>query len=205
MRSEDLHMNHLTIRSSAPCSLNYLVLMQNIFENSHNKDSERPLFPYVDSAKWGLLQGEAFKKTFREVWNEAVHKNRQNSLYDHHGILELESNFYQRLFEDNDHGHYGFVESVKLFSSWWGGLYGQMAIERVCDDPIQTMYWKLAESIEPIDDVTINRQLILNIVYDKPMYGSTMAGSWYSVVHVEEVLMNCRGIVQRLLDCCEHE
>lgn len=205
MRSEDLHKNHFSIISSAPCSLNYLVFMQNIYENSQREGNERPLFPYVDSSKWGLLQGETFKETFREVWNEAVHKNMQNSTYDHHGIIELDSDFYQRLFEDNDNGSFGFSESLKSFSSWWGGIYGQMAVERVCDGPIQNIYWKLAESITPIDDQTINRLMILNIVYDKPLYGGKIADSWYSVLHVEEVFINWRKVVPRLLNCCERK
>lgn len=202
MREEDLNKNHLTIRSSAPHALNYLVFMQNIFENSRNIDNQRPLFPYVDSSKWGLLQGEEFKMTFRDVWDEAVNENMQNCLYDHNGILELETKFYQRLFEDNDNGRFGFAESVKLFLSWWGGLYGQMAVERVCDNHIQNIYWKLSESIKPIDDMTINRQLILNIVYEKPLYGGMMSSPWYSVLHIEDVFINWRELVAKLLDCC---
>ncbi|MFJ7735078.1 group-specific protein [Lysinibacillus sp. NPDC097287] len=205
MRGEDLNKNHLTIRSSAPYSLNYLVFIQNIFENSQNVDNQRPLFPYVDSSQWGLLQGVEFKITFKELWNEAVNKNMKNSLYDHNGIFELEPEFYQRLFEDDDNGRFGYSESVKLFLSWWGGIYGQMAVERVCVDHIQNIYWKLSESIKPIDDMTLNRQLILNIVYEKPLYGGTMFGSRYAVLHTEEVFINWREIATRLLDCCEDQ
>lgn len=205
MPSENSNKNHLSIRSNAPYSLNYLVFMQNIYENSQNINSQMPLFPYVDSSKWGLLQGEEFKTVFRCVWNEAVNKNMQDSLYDHNGILELESKFYQRLFEDNNQGSFGFSESVKLFLSWWGGIYGQMAVERVCDGSIQNIYWKLSESIKPIDDMAINRQLILDIVYDKPLHGGTMSGPWYSVLHVEEVFINWQVLATKLLDCCEND
>lgn len=205
IRREDLHKNHLTIRSSAPCSLNYLVCMQNIYENSQNEGNQRPLFPYVDSSKWGLLQGDAFKETFREVWNEAVHKNMKNSLYDYHGVLDQEPELYQRLFENNSQGRFGFAESVKLFLSWWSGIYGQMAVERVCDDSIQNIYWKLTETLTPIDDLTINRRLFLHIVYDKPLYGGKMTDSWYSVLHVEEVFIKWQEVVPRLLECCEYK
>lgn len=205
MRGEDLNKNHLNIRSSAPYSLNYLVFMQNIYENSQNGDNQRPLFPYVDSSKWGLLHGEEFITTFKVVWNEAVNENMKNCYYDHNGILELNPEFYQRLFEDNDQGRFGYAESVKLFLSWWNGIYGQMAVERVCMDHIQNIYWKLSESIKPIDDMTLNRQLILNIVYEKPLYGGTMSGSRYAVLHTEEVFINWREIATRLLDCCEDQ
>ncbi|WP_078544841.1 hypothetical protein [Litchfieldia alkalitelluris] len=68
---------------NAPYSLNYLIYVQNIFLNSRNQDSKNPLFPYVDSSNWGILE-EEYEKTYKEVWKEALNKNYDSETYDHH-------------------------------------------------------------------------------------------------------------------------
>ena len=95
----EIENNPFIMEVNAPYSLNYLVFIQNVFENGNNKNRENPLFPYVDSSRWGILQNEFFTKTFKEVWNEVVSENVDNRMYDHSRIFEFESPLYQRLFE----------------------------------------------------------------------------------------------------------
>ncbi|MCA1057548.1 hypothetical protein LCL96_01285 [Rossellomorea aquimaris] len=52
------------IEVNAPYLLNYLIYVQNIYLNSKNQDRETPLFPYVDSSKWGILDSQ-FEQTYK--------------------------------------------------------------------------------------------------------------------------------------------
>lgn len=118
---------------NAPYSLNYLIYVQNIYLNSKNQDRETPLFPYVDSSKWGILDDE-FEQTYKEVWEETLNNNFNSGKYDHNGILDFDKVLFQKLFKNNGTGFFGYSESVKSFLAWWDGIYGKIAIEGVFDE-----------------------------------------------------------------------
>ncbi|MEK5038500.1 group-specific protein [Sporosarcina sp. FSL K6-3457] len=198
----EMENNSFIMEVNAPYSLNYLVFMQNIFENSKNSDGIRPLFPYVDSSRWGLLQNENFTNTFREIWNEVIGKNKR--LDDHSSMLENENTLYQRLFENNENGRFGYSESIKLFLSWWDGIYGNIAIQKVFDDEsMNKIYWELSKLIEPTTDITITRRLKIDLVYDQQLLKGKMADSWYVVVPIEDIFVLKPQLVPSLLKSCE--
>lgn len=193
----EIENNPFVMEVDAPYSLNYLVFIQNVFKNSKNRDGIKPLFPYVDSSRWGLLQNEDFTNIFREIWNEVIHKN------NHSSMLENESTLYQRLFENNENGRFGYSESVKLFVSWWDGIYGNIAIQKVFDDEsMNRIYWELSKSIEPTTDMTINRRLKIDLVYDNQLLAGKMIGSWYVVVPIEDIFVRKPQLMPNLLKSC---
>jgi hypothetical protein len=184
---------------NAPCSLNYLITIQNIYLNSKNKDEESPLFPYVDSSNWGILE-EEFEETFSEVWQEAVDKNSDNPMYDHNGVFHFDKELYQKLFKNNQSGSFGYSESVKFFLAWWNGLYGKIAIEGVFDyDRMEKIYKELSASIES------DRRLRIHLIYDKPVLTGKSERSWYAVVPIEDVFISKKRpeLLSNLLKCCK--
>lgn len=195
---EELHSG-FEMEVNAPYSLNYLIMIQNIYLNSKNKDSKNPLFPYVDCSGWGML-GREFEETFTEVWKAAVDKNPQDSLYDHNGIFHIDQELYRSLFKNNETGAFGFSESVKFFLAWWNGFYGKIAIEGVFDhDRMDKVYKELSASIE------VNKRLRIHLIYDKPLLTEKCERSWYTVLPIEDVFLIKKRpeIISNLLKCCE--
>ena len=187
------------IEVNAPYSLNYLIMIQNIYLNSKNKDCERPLFPYVDHSNWGIIEGE-FEEVFTEVWKEAVDKNSRDHMYDHNGVLHFDKELYRRLFKDNETGSFGYSESVKFFLGWWEGFHGKLAIEGVFDhDRMEKVYKELAALVK------IDKRLRIHLVYDKPVLAGRSEKSWYEVVAIEDVFIPKKRpeLLSNLLKCCK--
>ncbi|TDL82422.1 group-specific protein [Peribacillus frigoritolerans] len=184
---------------NAPYSLNYLIYVQNIYINSENQDRENPLFPYVESATWGLVEGE-FENIFTEVWNEAVKKNYHSGLYDHNGTLELDKTLYQKLFKDNETGEFGYSESVKSFVTWWNGIYGRISIESVFDENrMNKVYTELSRSLN------VNKRLKINLIYDNPLLTENTYSTWYAVLPIEDIFNSRKRseVISKLFKCCE--
>lgn len=195
---EEYH-NGFEMEVNAPCSLNYLITIQNIYLNSKNKDCEIPLFPYFDSSNWGILD-EEFEETFSKVWQEAVDKNSNDPMYDHNGIFHFDKELYQKLFKNNESGFIGYSESVKFFLAWWNGLYGKMAIEGVFDhDRMEKVYKELSATIES------ERRLRIHLIYDKPVLTSNSERPWFAVVQIEDVFISNKRpeLISTLLKCCK--
>lgn len=184
---------------NAPYSLNYLIAVQNIYLNSKNKERERPLFPYVDGSKWGILDVD-FEKTFTEVWTEAIDKNSQSSLYDHNGVFDFDKDLYQKLFENNETGAFGYSESIKFFQTWWSGVFGKIAIESVIDeDRMNKVYRELSTSIDT------NKRLRVHLIYDRPLSTLKCEGPWYAVLPIEDIFIPKKRpeVLSNLLKCCK--
>jgi hypothetical protein len=184
---------------TAPYSLNYLMTIQNLYLNSKNRDCERPLFPYVDSSSWGILE-EEFEEAFAEVWQEAVDKNSDDPMYDHNGVLQFDNELYQKLFQNNECGSFGYLESVKFFLSWWSGFHGKIAIEAVFDhDRMEKVYKELSASIKN------DKRLRIHLIYDKPVLTSRSERSWYEVVAIEDVFISKKRpeLLSNLIKCCK--
>ena len=180
---------------NAPYSLNFLIMIQNIYLNSKNKDCQSPLFPYIDRSNWGFLE-EDFEETFAEVWKEAVDKNSKNYMYDHNGVLQLDKELYQKLFQDNESG---YSESVKFFLAWWNGFHGKIAIEAVFDhDKMEKVYKELAASIK------IDKRLRIHLVYEKTVLAVRSERPWYAVVAIEEIFIHKKRpkLISELLKSC---
>ncbi|ESU33387.1 hypothetical protein G3A_06490 [Bacillus sp. 17376] len=196
---EEEYQSGFEMEVNAPYSLNYLITIQNIYLNSKNKDAERPLFPYVDSSTWGILEGE-FEETFAEVWKASVEKNSRDHMYDHNGILQFDKELYQKLFKKNESGSFGYSESVKSFLAWWNGLHGKIAIEGVFDhDKMEKVYKELSASIET------NKRLRIHLIYDNPVLAARSERSWYAVVAIGDVFIPKKRpeLLSNLLMCCK--
>ncbi|MBT2695675.1 group-specific protein [Bacillus sp. ISL-55] len=196
---QEVYNSGFEMEVTAPYSLNYLMTIQNLYLNSKNKESERPLFPYVDSSNWGILE-EDFEETFAAVWQEAVDQNSQNHMYDHNGALEFDKAIYQKLFKKNESGSFGYSESVKFFLAWWNGLYGKMAIEGMFDlDRMEEVYKELSASIK------IDKRLRIHLVYDKTVLTGRSERPWYAVVPIEDVFIPGKRpeLLANLLKCCK--
>lgn len=184
---------------NAPYSLNYLIMIQNIYLNSKNREEEGPLFPYVNTSTWGILDKE-FEGIFTEVWKVAVDKNSQDHMYDHNGVFHLDNEVYQKLFYKNEAGAFGYSESVKFFLAWWSGIHGKIAIEAVFDhDRMDKVYRELSHSIK------INKRLRIHLIYDKSVLTGRSERSWYAVVPIEDVFIHKRRpqLLSNLLNSCK--
>lgn len=189
------------IEVNAPYSLNYLIYVQNIFLNSRNQDRETPLFPYVDSSKWGILDGE-FEQTYKEVWEETLNNNYLSGMYDHNGILDFDKALFQKLFENNETGVFGYLESVKSFLAWWDGIYGKIAIEGIFDeDRMNKIYKELSKSINA------DKRLKIDLIYDRPILTGQSESSWYAILTIQDVFAfrykQRPEVISNLLKCCE--
>jgi hypothetical protein len=187
------------IEVNAPYSLNYLIYVQNIYLNSKNQDSGTPLFPYLDSSTWGILDGE-FEQTYKEVWEETLNNNYNSGMYDHNGILDFDKALFQKLFENNEIGVFGYLESVKSFLAWWDGIYGRIAIEGVFDDDrMNKVYRELSESIN------VDKRLKIDLIYDRPFLTGQSESSWYAVLPIEDVFRYKQRpeVISTLLKCCK--
>lgn len=197
--SQEEYRSGFEMEVNAPYSLNYLIAIQNIYLNSKNKDSERPLFPYIDRSTWGFVE-DGFEETFAEVWEAAVEKNSHDHMYDHNGVLQFDKKLYQKLFVDNESGSFGFSESVKFFSAWWDGFHGKIAIEAVFDhDKMEKVYNELAASVK------IDKRLRVHLVYDKPVLVGRSERPWYEVAAIEEVFIPNKHpeLLSKLLKSCQ--
>lgn len=184
---------------NAPYSLNYLIYVQNIYLNSKNQERDTPLFPYVDSSKWGILDDE-FEQTYKEVWVETLNNNYNSGKYDHNGILNFDKALFQKLFENNGTGFFGYSESVKSFLAWWDGIYGKIAIEGVFDDDrMNKIYRELSESINA------DKRLKIDLIYDRPVLTGQSESSWYAVLPIEDIFRYKQRpeVISNLLKCCE--
>lgn len=184
---------------NAPYSLNYLIMIQNIYLNSKNREEEGPLFPYVNTSTWGILD-KKFEETFTEVWEAAVDKNSQDHMYDHNGVFHLDKELYQKLFYKNEAGAFGYSESVKFFLAWWNGFHGKIAIEAVFDhDKMEKVYKELASYIK------IDKRLRIHLVYDKTVLADRDDHSWYAVMPIEDVFITKKRpeLLSYLLKCCQ--
>ncbi len=199
---EDIHEgvgSGFEMEVNAPYSLNYLIFVQNIYLNNHMKNKGNPLFPYLDSSTWGIVK-EDFEKTYKKLWQKAVHNNSQSGLYDHNGIFDFDQALYQKLFEGNEKGKFGYAESVKSFLAWWEGIYGKIAIEKVFDDDrMNKVYRELSATLK------VNKRLKIDLIYDKQSLTEQAQRSWYSVLPIEDIFNQKRSseIVSNLLKSCE--
>jgi hypothetical protein len=187
------------IEVNAPYSLNYLIFVQNIYLNSKNQDRDTPLFPYLDSSKWGIIDGE-FKQTYKEVWEETLNNNNNSGMYDHNGILDFDKALFQKMFEDNETGFFGYSESVKSFLAWWNGIYGKIAIEGVFDDDRMNKIYR-----ELSDTINANKRLKIDLIYDRPFLTGQSENSWYAVLPIEDVFRykHRTEVISNLVKCCE--
>lgn len=198
IQEESVHRG-FEMEVNAPFSLNYLIYVQNIYINSEKQNRENPLFPYVDSSTWGLIEDE-FKDIFTEVWNEAVNKNGQSGLYDHNGILDLDEQLYQKLFKDNETGLFGYSESVKSFVTWWSGIYGKVSIESVFDENrLNEVYKELSKSL------IVSKRLRIDLIYDNPVLTENTSSSWYAILPIEDIFNPRKkaDVISKLINCCE--
>lgn len=191
--------NQLNLETTAPYSLNYLIFIQNLFLNNNSNNNPQSSFPNFHSSSWGILPKQRFDIKFKEIWNEVIYKNVQNQYYDSNGVLENDELLYRQLFDRNINGEFGFSESVKLFLSWWNGLYGKIAIERLFDSGGgQEIYNELSKSL--ILSNLNNSQFKINIIYDKQRLLSTTSSLAYAVVPIQELFLNRTEIVSNLLE-----
>jgi hypothetical protein len=148
---------------------------------------------------WGILDRD-FKKNFTEVWKEAVNKNSQSGLYDHNGILDFDKALFQKLFENNETGVFGYSESVKSFLAWWDGIYGKIAIERVFDDDKMSKFYKELSTF-----LNVNKRLKIDLIYDRQFLNGTSVSSWYALLPIEDIFIKKKRpeIISNLLKCCE--
>jgi hypothetical protein len=183
---------------NAPYTLNYLIMIQNIYLNSQNTEGVGPSFPYVNASTWGILE-EEFEETFAEVWDASVEKNSGDHMYDHNGVLQFDEKLYQKLFQNNGSGSFGYSESVKFFLAWWNGFQGKIAIEAVFDhEKMEKVYKELASSIK------MDKRLRIHLVYDNPILAGRSERSWYAVVAIEEVFIHKKRpeLMSKLLKSC---
>ncbi|EIT85521.1 group-specific protein [Fictibacillus macauensis ZFHKF-1] len=200
MKNQDRVHSSFEIGVNAPFSLNYLIYMQNIVLNSRSED-ENPLFPYLDRSKWGILD-DGFEQIFQEVWEVVVHHNFCNDQYDHYGILDSDKALFQRLFEDNEKGVFGYSESVTSFLAWWNGIYGRIAIEGIFDaDGMNTVYKELSKSIK------VDKRLKIDLIYDREIFTKQIENSWYAILTIQDVFAfrynQKPELIPGLLKCCE--
>jgi hypothetical protein len=199
MEVQEAVPNGFEMEVNAPYTLNYLIYIQNIYLNSKNQDNDDPLFPYIDSSMWGILD-EEFENIFKEVWKEAANKNFQSRMYDHNGILDFDKALYQKLFENNVMGAFGYSESVKSFLAWWNGVFGKIATESVFDnDKINEVYRELSRSLD------VNKRLKIDLIYDKTILTGYTENSWYAVLPIKDIYISQKRpkIISKLLKCCE--
>ena len=119
-------------------------------------------------------------------------------------FLNSKVHYINVFLNNNDSGTFGYSESVKLFLSWWGGIYGKIAVQKVFDEEsMNKIYWELSKSIKPTNDATINRRLKIDLVYDKQLLGGMTASPWYLVLPIGDIFTNRPEVVPNLLNCCE--
>lgn len=113
-----------------------------------------------------------------------MNKNFQSCLYDHNGIFEFNKELYQKLFENNETGVFGYSESVKSFFAWWGGVYGKVAIESVFDDnKMNKVYRELSTSLN------VKKRLKIDLIYNRLLLTENIENSWYAVLHIEDIFI----------------
>ncbi|MEC1155661.1 hypothetical protein [Cytobacillus horneckiae] len=195
----------LNLVIEAPYSLNYLIFIQNIYLNNDSKcENSNRLFPYLDSSKWGLLEQKKFSIKFNEVWNEVVHKNNKDQLYEHNGVLYDDSQLFKQLFESDSKGEVGFSESVKLFMSWWDEVFGKMAISRVYETEGSDIYNEFLKAIQSNQCTITNNRFNIDLIYDKnSIVKSTNTPSYYYIMPIQDLFFNRENIVPELLKCLD--
>lgn len=192
------HKDEFTIEVNAPDSLNYLIFMQNVMLNAI-RDNDKPVFPYVDSSKWGLLEEQEFYHKCKEIWEVVVKNIASNRRYDYDNVIMREKDLFKRLFQQNEEGDFGFQESVNMFNTWWDGFQGKIAIQSVVTDEwIEKIYEELAQS------VCGERRLYIDVVYDRLSICGESKESWYAVLPIEDVYIKRKEqILSSLLACCD--
>lgn len=175
---------------NAPYSLNYLIFMQNIYLNQFRESGNRPLFPYIDHSKWGIIGPSQFRESFRKVWYEEVRKSTEDWRFGHKKIFCSEKDYFPTLYETNKKGEDGFQESILAFSAWWDSIAGKIAIEKVFDDEnMQKLYLELSSAARTTE--THNR-LKIDLIFDKIRLSDFTCAPWYSVVSIEDIFLKDR-------------
>ncbi|MFC4808614.1 hypothetical protein [Paenibacillus sp. GCM10023250] len=189
-------MNNFTIKSFAPYSLNYLVYLQNAFIGHAGGVLK---FPTFNTTQWGLLEERLFCDAFRQVWAEMAKRIARNSSADHNGILTTEQTLFQTLFKPGDQGKQGFAESRESFHAWFSSLAGQLTIELAADHIMyyqMDLYNQLSAAI--IHDGKGNRELLISIIYDECVLGSSDCDSWHAVVSQHDIYIENKSFVTKI-------
>ncbi|GMK40819.1 hypothetical protein PCCS19_38750 [Paenibacillus sp. CCS19] len=151
----------LIIEVKASYALNYLIYIQNAVMNRRAIPEERSLkFPYLNSEDWHLTD-DNFEVVFAEVWEEMLAKVCANPQIDHNGIVETERLALMKLFRQGYDGIRGYEESGQSFHAWFGGSFGQYAIERLIDNKA------LNELYAQLSPHTKLSKLLIMVIYDE--------------------------------------
>lgn len=156
--------SRFSIELRASYALNYLIYLQNAILNKRKIGSERrSKFPYLNIDDWHLAEGN-FEGVFSEVFKVMSDKIALNPQIDHNGIGDTASHIYRELFKPVTEGLEGYHESWQSFNTWFGGYWGQYAIERQVDNDLIT---KIDAKLRP--HFQTNRITIL-VLYDEPIW-----------------------------------
>lgn len=156
--------SRFSIQLRASYALNYLVYLQNAIWNKRvTKSGRTSKFPYLNCDDWHL-KDDNFEVVFADVWEEMLGKLADDAPWDHNGIAAAERNVYMKLFRQGREGELGYDESQQSFNAWYGGYWGQYAIERQVDnDLVNEMFTRLKPHFE-------SNKLTIIVLYDEPIF-----------------------------------
>ncbi|WP_253957779.1 hypothetical protein [Metabacillus halosaccharovorans] len=182
------------MRIEAPCALNFLIYIQNIFINQNNKNEEYR-FPYISSK---MAFDKEFLLRFEELWNEVSERICDDHINSAKIFYDEEDLFYNRLFANSSCSLKDYREIYKAFKVWWNSFAGQFSIERSIDEKSHGLYEELGNSLSQ-KGINPKKELSIFLVYDECLFVDLEVTSYFAVIPLKVFYVKYKDVVHKLV------
>lgn len=185
--------NSLVIRTEASYTLNYLVYLQNLFQNQKNYDGTEYKFPYLPSKQLAFVID--FETQFKELWDKMSERLAVDYLVDTEIFRHEKERIHQKLFVPSDENMETYNEIYQTFDVWARSLAGRFAIESAVNE--ERLYHDVVHLLSQ-QNISPQKRLQISVVYDPFPLGNREELPYFVVISIEEYLAQYEKVVAKL-------
>jgi hypothetical protein len=159
-------MNNFYLANAASINLNFVIYIQNLYENYNKSDETNDKFPWLPLDKDGLLNIIDFQIKTKEVWSMIFNSD---DLYENDMDYWSNNKFsFDKLFKDNSIGVELYKSVKRSFRSWYWGTGYRMCTTIFSDCLVEEYYNKLINLVKIKNSKFKTNKFYLQAVYDIP-------------------------------------
>jgi len=159
-------MNDFYLSNAASVNLNFLIYIQNLYENYNNLEEGAPKFPWLPLDKSGLLNNKDFQIKSKKLWLMIFNSN---DLYKNDMDYWFKNKFsFNKLFTENSIGVELYKNIDKSFKNWYWSIGYRTCTIFFSDCLVEEYYNKLIDicKLKKLEFKT--DKFYLQVVYDVP-------------------------------------
>lgn len=159
-------MNNFYLANASSINLNFLVYIQNLYENYNRSTEIKNIFPWLPLDRDSLLKESELKIKSKELWSIIFNFN---DLYENDIDYWINYKFsFNDLFKDNPAGIEAYRVVKRSFESWYWGIGYKICTTIFSDSLIPDYYDNLVKMAKEKNLKLKDIKFYLQVIYDIP-------------------------------------